>query len=43
MHDYIFDLSMWLFISSPYVLVFNDDRVIRYTGAHDVAGRAGDA
>jgi len=30
-------------VSSPYLLVFGDDRVIRYTGANDVAGKAGEA
>jgi len=25
-------------LSSPYLLVFGDDRVMRYTGADDVAG-----
>jgi len=29
--------------SSPYLLVFGDDRVMRYTGAHDVASGAGEA
>jgi len=30
-------------MSSPYLLVFGDDRVMRYTGADDVAGGAGEA
>ncbi|QCD78509.1 hypothetical protein DEO72_LG1g2143 [Vigna unguiculata] len=29
--------------SSPYLLVFGDDRVMRYTGADDVAGGADEA
>jgi len=27
-------------MSSPYLLMFGDDRVMRYTGANDVAGGA---
>jgi len=27
-------------MSSPYLFVFGDDRVMRYTGADDVAGGA---
>ena len=30
-------------ISSPYLLVFGDDRVIHYTGADDVARGVGEA
>jgi len=30
-------------MSSPYLLVFGDDRVMCYTGADDVAGGAGEA
>jgi len=30
-------------MSSPYLLVFGDDRVMRYTGVDDVAGGAGEA
>jgi len=30
-------------MSSPYLLVFGDDRVMRYTGADDVASGAGEA
>ena len=30
-------------MSSPYLLVFDDDRVMRYTGADDVAGGANEA
>jgi len=30
-------------ISSPYLFVIDDDRVIRYTRANDVAGGAGEA
>ena len=30
-------------MSSPYLLVFGDDRVMRYTGADDVAGGANEA
>ena len=30
-------------VSSPYLLVFGDDRVTRYTRANDVLGGTGDA
>jgi len=30
-------------MSSPYLLVFSDDRVMRYMGADDVASGAGEA
>ena len=30
-------------MSSPYLLVFGDDRVMRYMGADDVAGGADEA
>jgi len=30
-------------LSSPFLCVFGDDRVIRYTGADVVSGGAGDA
>jgi len=30
-------------LSSPYLLVFGDDHVMRYTGADDVASVAGEA
>jgi len=30
-------------MSSPYLLVFRDDRVMCYTGADDVAGGASEA
>jgi len=30
-------------MSSPYLLVFGDDRVMRYIGADDVAGGASEA
>jgi len=30
-------------MSSPYLLVFGDDRVMRYTGADDVAGGVDEA
>jgi len=30
-------------MSSPYLLVFGDDRVMRYTGADDVTGGADEA
>ena len=29
-------------MSSPYLLVFSDDRVIHYTGADDIAGGSGE-
>jgi len=32
-----------IFISSPFLFVFGDDRVIRYTGADDDTGDAEDA
>jgi len=32
-----------LLLSSPFLFVFGDDRVIRYTGAEDNTGDAGDA
>jgi len=31
-----------LYVSSPYLLVFGDDRVIHYTRTDDVAGGAGE-
>jgi len=41
---YIFGLYMCiLFCSSPYLLVFGDDRVLHYTWAEDVAGGSGEA
>jgi len=30
-------------MSSPFLFVFSDDRVIRYTGAVDITGDAGNA
>jgi len=30
-------------LSSPYLLVFGDDRVIRYTEANDITSGAGEA
>jgi len=39
---YIFEL-LYVSVSSPYLLVFDDDRVILYTGADDVAGGSGEA
>jgi len=30
-------------MSSPFLFVFGDDRVIRYTGPYDITGDAGDA
>jgi len=30
-------------MSSPYLLVFGNDRVLRYTGADDVVGGIGEA
>jgi len=30
-------------MSSPYLLVFGDDRVMRYTEADDITGGAGEA
>jgi len=34
---------MFYTVSSPYLLVFEDDRVLRYTWADDVAGGFGEA
>jgi len=30
-------------VSSPYLFVFDDDRIIRYMGAVDISGGAGEA
>jgi len=30
-------------MSSPYLIVFGDDRVLHYTGVNDVAGGIGEA
>jgi len=30
-------------MSSPFLFMFGDDRVIRYTGAYDITGDVGDA
>ena len=40
MCDYIYEFYI---VSLPYLLMFGDDRVIRYTGANDVAGGASEA
>jgi len=40
---YLYHIYEFYTISSPYLLVFGDDRVIRYMGANDVAGGAGEA
>jgi len=40
---YIYILSMFLSVSSSYLLVFGDDRVIRYMGEDDVACGSGEA
>jgi len=32
-----------IFISSPFLFVIDDDRMIRYTGADDATGDAADA
>ena len=32
-----------LYVSSPYLFVFGDDHVMRYTGEDDVAGGPGEA
>jgi len=42
-YAYIFELSINLFVSSLYLLVFDDDLVICCTGVDDVAGGAGEA
>jgi len=34
---------IFIFISSPFLFVFDDDRVIRYTRAYDNTGYAEDA
>jgi len=36
-------VCVFLYVSSPYLLVFSDDRVMCYTGADDVRGGAGEA
>jgi len=36
MYAYTFKLSINLSVSSPYLLVFDNDRVIRYMGVDDV-------
>jgi len=33
---------IYVYVSSPYMLVFGDDRVMFYTGEDDVAGGAGE-
>jgi len=38
-----FELYICLYISSPYLFVFGDDRVVRYTGVEDVVGGTGEA
>jgi len=42
-YAYIFELSICLSVSSPYLLVFGDDRVILYMGVDDVTSGAGEA
>jgi len=43
MYVYIFELYIQFdIVSSPYLLVFGDDRVMCYTGADDVASDAGE-
>jgi len=39
---YIFEL-LYVTVSSPYLLVFGDDRVLHYMGACDVVGGIGEA
>jgi len=39
---YIFELSICLSISLPYLLMFGYDRVMCYTQAYDVVGSAGE-
>jgi len=34
---------LYVTVSSPYLLVFDDDRVLRYTSAYDIAGGIGEA
>ena len=36
MYAYIFELYNFYTVSSPYLLVFGDNRVMPYTGAYDV-------
>ena len=40
---YIWIVSIYVYVSSPYLLVFGDDRVMHYTIANDVAGGASEA
>jgi len=42
MFIYIFEL-LYVTVSSPYLFVFGDDRVLRYTGVNDVVGGIGEA
>jgi len=39
-YAYNFELYICLYISSPYLLVFGDDRVIRYMRVEDVVSGA---
>jgi len=42
-HAYIVELFICLSVSSPYLLMFGNNRVIRYTEAYDIAGGADEA
>jgi len=42
-YAYIFELCICLSVSSPYLLVFDDGHVIRYTRAYDVASGVDEA
>ena len=44
--SYLYSMIIYvnsIFISSPFLFVFGDDRVICYTGANDDIGDVGDA
>jgi len=40
---YVYVYTLFLFLSSPFMFVYGDDRVIRYTGADVDTGDAEDA
>jgi len=43
MNIYLNCIYNLIYVSLPYLLVFHDDRVMRYTRADDVTGGAGEA
>jgi len=40
---YVYVYMLFLFLNSPFLFVYGDDRVIRYTGAYVDTGDAEDA